>query len=568
MCGIAGSTISVDQARHMAGLLLHRGPDHQGIYSDAFVTLAHNRLSILDLSERANQPMTRGDLVLVYNGEIYNFAELRDELSRDGIRFETHSDTEVLLRMYQKHGRGCLEHLNGDFAFCIYHRTQKKLFCARDRVGNKPFYYSQSGGHFIFASELSAFDGTFPLEFNTQQLGDAVLFGINDHCENTVYKNISNLKPAHWLEYDLEKKSLLTGQYWNLPLGPDRDPLSRKKRIQKTDEFEALLESAVKLRLVADVPVGCLVSGGIDSSLIAALIARNHANVHFFHCDHPRYPTIREREHVETLARNCHFEVNYVCPDESDLKGDWPSLLWAQSDIFRSLSLYSQFATLKKARESVKVMIGGQGADELFGGYAHHLARFVPLDTSGFFYRIRLVGARQAARELWQGLKLRLPSLIKRHLFQKDNTTHLQAVNSVLHDYKPDWDLLLKKFVSDPRLALRQDTLCLSLPQLLRYEDRNAMAFGIENRTPFTDFRVIEFVHALPSDFLYHGGQNKFLLRELAKRLLPGTIACRADKKGFEAPDADWMKALGVQGQGLFDFRLFVFKELCDRFKH
>lgn len=567
MCSIVGGTLPQEKIQAMSEALVHRGPDAHGFYKDDFLTLYHNRLSIIDLSEFANQPMQDEDLVLVYNGEIYNFLEVRQSLEKDGIQFQTQSDTEVLLKSYQKYGKDCLKHFNGDFAFCLYNKKTQKLFCARDRVGNKPFYYFFDGQDFVFASEIKAFQKIFKLEFDLQRLGDSLLFNINDHDEKTIYKGIYNLLPAHFLEYDLKDKKLYTEKYWQLYNLPDSEFFSEKKIDEKLDEFEVLFQDAVNLRLISDVPVGCLLSGGIDSSLVAYFISRSHKNVKFFHCAHKDSPEIDESEYVKILAHDLGFQVHYIHPTPDQLKQDFPNLLATQFDIFRSLSIYSQYVTLREAQKHVKVMLSGQGADELFGGYTQHCARLVLTDWFSTFKRTKLYGLKTVLKEIQQGVKLNLPPSIKLKLLKKNNFTQWHKFNTILSDYQPSWSLLLEKLQEDPRKALREETLRLNLPQLLRYEDRNAMAFGIENRTPFTDYRVIEFVHQLPTSFLYHDGHNKYFLRQLAKRYLPQEITSRLDKKGFEAPEKKWMQVLDVQGNDLFDFRLRVYRDLNDKIR-
>jgi asparagine synthase (glutamine-hydrolysing) len=242
-------------------------------------------------------------------------------------------------------------------------------------------------------------------------------------------------------------------------------------------------------------------------------------------------------------------------------------LIVAQSDLFRSLSIYSQYAVFKKAKGQVKVMLSGQGADELFGGYYHHAARLMARTPQGILQRFQTQGARALSRELGLAFKYKMPQVLKKALLIKNNFTHWTELTRILKDYRPTWDLLLKKFDGDIRAALTQDTTALSLPQLLRYEDRNAMAFGIENRTPFTDYRVIEFAHKLPLSYLYRDGYNKYFLRALAKRRLPAEIANRRDKKGFEAPENFLMTQLGLSERAdLFAFRLFLYEALRDNY--
>ncbi|MBI3039564.1 asparagine synthase (glutamine-hydrolyzing) [bacterium] len=564
MCSIAGGNISRTRASRISGKMRHRGPDHSGIFEDSLVTLSHNRLSIIDTSSKGNQPMEFEDLIIIFNGEIYNYKELRRELQNAGFAFCSKSDTEVLLKCYSKYGSECVKRFNGDFAFCIYDKRKRELFLARDRVGNKPLYFYHGNGEFIFASELRAFEGLISLSFNERILGDAILFGLNDYGDHTIYDRIRNLQPAHFMRYDLARNELEIKRYWKLEEFENKEKWNENGFRKKIDEFENLLNDSVKIRLIADVPVGTLLSGGIDSSLIAFFIKENHHGDHpYFTSSFPKFPDIDETYYAELLSKSWDLKLIKVFPTEKKLKSEFDNLVTSQFDIFRSLSVMSQYLTMKAVKEHVKVILSGQGADELFGGYYHYMARYLGKNPHAFKDRLNLIG-RRAFEELKQGIKLTQTTWKKKYLLENDNFDNLKAVLDYLPQYKPNWDLLLEKFTGNLSKALRFDIERLNLPQLLRYEDRNAMAFSIENRTPFTDYRVIEFANSIPLEYKFKNGVGKYFLREFSKRILPKEIFNRIDKKGFEAPEKQWMRILKIDETGnLVKFRLALFEKLA-----
>ena len=510
MCAIIGANFNFEYDNG----LIHRGPDDYGEFKDNFVSLFHNRLSILDKS--AKQPFFHKNYVLIFNGEIYNYIELKKELKE--YNFKTHSDTEVLLYAYDKWGKNFLEKLNGDFAFCIYDKKKKKLFCARDRVGNKPFYYFFNGKRFVFASEIKTLK-KFIQGFNTQKLGDAILFSINDNDEYTIFKGIYNLNPGHILEFDLLKNKLKTTKWYSL---------KKRKILEPYEEFKYLIKDAVNIRLRSDVKIGAMLSGGIDSSIIAYFAK----DLDFYSIIFPN-EKIDESYYIKLMQKKFNLKINYLTPT-FEIQ-EFKKLVHTQFDIFRSLSIYNQYYIFKNA--TVKVMLSGQGADELFGGYYHHTARIIAKDEKEFINRVKIY-KNQALNEL------------------KTNKKNYLIIKEILKDYTPNYDLLLKKYDKNLKKSLKDEVFSLNLPQLLRYEDRNAMAFSIENRTPFTDYRIIEFSLNLPIKYKFKNGLSKYFLREFAKKFLPKKIVYRLEKKGFEAPDRKWW------GGNLFEFRLAIFNEL------
>jgi asparagine synthase (glutamine-hydrolysing) len=560
MCSICGGNFHKESILKASKTLSHRGKNFSASFSDNFITLAHNRLSIIDLSNLSNQPLIDENLILIFNGEIYNFLNLKEILIKNGFNFKTKSDSEVLLKSFQFWGESCVQKFNGDFAFCIYNSISKKLFCARDRVGNKPFFYYFKNNKFFFASELRAFREIIQNEFNTQKLGDALLFSINDNNQETIFKDIFNLPPAHTLSFDLKSNKLKIKNYWKLITKNSNQKFDLKEFNKKLEEFEELFFNAVKLRLISDVKVAGLLSGGVDSSLIAYFSSKFQEDIEFFSIVYDEFSEIDETKFIKILEEKFKLKINYLYPEFKDLKEDLDNLILTQSDIFRSLSIFVQYYLLKKASQKVRVVLSGQGADELFGGYYHHVARFIAKDKLEFLNRVKIY-KNLALEEFKLGVKFNLNKDLKRELLIEDNLKNLNYINEILKDYKPNWDLLLQKFEANFQKALLNDTLTLNLPQLLRYEDRNAMAFSVENRTPFSDYRIIEFAHSLPNSFKFKNGFSKYFLRVFANKFLPDSIAFRIDKKGFEAPDKVWLKRLNLDGD-LVKFRVYIFLKL------
>lgn len=547
----------------MASRLKHRGPDAEGVFTAGNISLSHRRLSIIDLSAEANQPMQREDAVVVFNGEIYNFADVRKTLEQCGHRFTTSSDTEVLLAAYRQYGRDALSHFIGDFAFCIYDMQKNILFAARDRLGNKPFYYHHRNGHFLFASEVNAIGEIAPLTVNPQAAVNGVLFGISGKGEESLYTGIKHLLPAHWLEYSVADGTLATGRYWNLPEEGDTAEESLDTLLEQFDE---IFTDAVRLRMIADVPVGGLLSGGLDSSLVAHHMARFRPDALFFTAGYHEHPEIDERHHVEELVCRFGWNVQYVYPALRPDDADFRRMVLHQGELFRSFSIFTQYLTVQQASRSLPVLLSGQGADELFGGYYHHIARFVAQNPDVRKMRAQLSGEEAAAREAAAGATFLLPEAEKLRKMKQDNAAALQAYQRATGDNtEPDWSILTEKFCADTRTALRRDTTTYSLPLLLRYEDRNGMAHSVENRTPFTDHRVVAFAHRLPDALRFSGGFSKYFLRRYAARFLPEQIAFRTDKLGFEAPEKHWMQTLGIPGAGnLVQFRIYLLHLLAD----
>ncbi|MBX7491500.1 asparagine synthase (glutamine-hydrolyzing) [Helicobacter turcicus] len=558
MCSICGGNYPLEAIKKASKTMAHRGPNFSGVFSEKGIALAHNRLSIIDLEKEANQPFISSycpHFVLVFNGEIYNYLELREELEGFGVAFQTKSDTEVLLHAFAFWGEKCLEKFNGDFAFVVYDRRDSSLFFARDRLGNKPLFYGLHGDRICFASEIKALLEILPQEFDLEEVAKWLLFS-NGSKDKTIYKGIMPFLAAHYGVFKDGKLKLV--RYWNLEIAPQHYTLDCA-----VEELETLLLDALKLRLRSDVQVALSVSGGVDSSILAHLIKRLNGDCKFFGLGFRDFKNIDESAHIREIGRDIKEEICEVALRLEDCKKDFAKLVCAQDEIFRSFSIYAQFALFKEIAKECKVVLSGQGADELFGGYYHHIGRYIFMHKEAFKDRLRIYG-KEALEEYMFGLKCSLDKELKLQLFAEDNAQNLRKLEQMGLP-KPPLENLLERFLLDFNKGLWLDVMEFNLPNLLRYEDRDAMTFSLENRTPFTDYRVVEFAFRLPEGLKVACGYGKYILRVILERLGSKNLAWRLDKKGFSAPEREIAQTLGYNFQGLFDVRSVIFQQLRNR---
>ncbi|MCI5967945.1 asparagine synthase (glutamine-hydrolyzing) [Helicobacter sp.] len=560
MCSICGGNYPLEVIQKASSVMVHRGPDFSGSFYLNGIALAHNRLSIIDLKDAANQPFTSPfcpHLVLVFNGEIYNYLELKAELESFEIPFFTKSDTEVLLHAFAFFGEKCLEKFNGDFAFVILDKRDNSLFFARDRLGNKPLFYSINGDRICFASEIKGLLEIVPCVFDEEEVAKWLLFS-NGSKDRTIYKGILSFPAAHYGVFKGGKLELV--RYWNLVIVPQHYTLDCA-----VEELESLLLDAMRLRLRCDVQVGISVSGGVDSSILAHLVKRLkgadlNGECKFFGLSFRDFKNIDESVYISQIGGDVGKGICKVVPKLEEIKEYFTRLVWGQDEIFRSFSIYVQFVLFKEMAKTCKVVLGGQGADELFGGYYHHIGRYVFTHKDAFKERLRLYG-KEALSEYMFGLKCALDRELKLQLFAEDNAKDLEKLEKMGLP-KPTLENLLERFILDFNQGLLLDTLEFNLPNLLRYEDRNAMVHSLENRTPFTDFRVVEFAFRLPEHLKVAQGYGKYVLRVLLERLGSRNLAWRRDKKGFAAPELELGRSLGYNVQNLFDVRAMIFEQL------
>lgn len=500
----------------------HRGPDGEGVFEGPGFYFGHNRLAILDLSRDGHQPMelatTDGEkLVLVYNGEVYNYLEIRDELSRKGHAFRSRCDTEVILHAYQEWGAECLSRFNGMFAFVLYDSAKKSVFGARDRFGVKPLHVRLDADRFVFASEIKALLAVKSADgFDRQTVVDYLYSGHINHSGRTFFNGIEELKAGHIFEYDLRSHEYKTRPWYQL-----RDRV-RRLEISAEDaaaELKTLLTDSVRLRLRSDVRVGTCLSGGIDSSSIAAIAAKNYPKGSFIGITAQSLdPLNDETEFAREVAENSKLEWHTVRPD--DFRERLIDVVRTQDEPFGGLSVFMQDAVMCEARKlNVPVLLDGQGGDEVFLGYPKYLQALR-------FPAPRLMAKKVASVFGW----------LERREFQDE----LQSAFPAELDRAEDHLLRYRRALSNPLAAQLLDVTETNLPQLLRYEDRNSMRHSIETRLPFLDYRLVEFGLGLSLGLKIDGDRQKAVLRDAMHDVVPAHILGRRDKVGFAAPDRSW----------------------------
>jgi asparagine synthase (glutamine-hydrolysing) len=543
----------------MDELIAHRGPDGNGAWlaDKQNVGLAHRRLSIIDLSEAAAQPMAgENGAVITYNGEIYNYVELREALAAHW-QFRTNSDTETILAAYERHGDACVDHLRGMFAFAVWDGT--RLFCARDRFGIKPFYYAVVGDTFLFASEAKAllpFLGD--IETDASALAEYLTFQYTIG-EHTLFKGVKQLLPGHALA--LENGQVKVWRYWDVKYEIDFEHSPRYFESRLAE----LVEESLRMHLRSDVPVGSYVSGGIDSSLIAILAGKaDSANRHAFHGKFTEFPGYDESHYAQLAADRAGSTLHVVDIKARDFRDNIHDVLYHLDFPVAGPGSFPQYMVSKLASEHQKVVLGGQGGDEVFGGYARYLLAYfeqcikAALDgnykNGNFVVTIESIVPnlgllreyKPLMKEFWrEGL---FGPLDERYFRLVDRSTDMQD--------EIDWTALDKKRVfADFRAIFNSqnnvrkeayfdsmthfDFKCL-LPALLHVEDRMSMAHGLESRVPLLDHPLIEFAATVPADVKFEGGNMKHLLKTAFADTLPEPILTRRDKMGFPVPLKEW----------------------------
>lgn len=559
MCGIAGIIASkpsetlLSQLKAMTGAIAHRGPDGEGhwISENEQVAFGHRRLAIIDLSEHGKQPMHyRERYSITFNGEIYNYIELKEILLQKGYTFESTSDTEVLLALYDLEKEQCLEKLDGMFAFAIFDNQENQVFFARDRFGEKPFYYTYFNQALYFGSEMKALWATgIPKTPCKQRIFDYLAFDrieSYEKPETTFFEGIFQLKPAHYARIDLAHPDrVIQQQYWKIDL-TQRSSCSFEEA-QK--EFKRLLTKSIERRLRSDVPVGSSLSGGLDSSSIVALIHQLKSAGQNQHTFSARFPNFKKDEgtYIDLMNRQTGSQAHAVFCTPELLNETMPRLFGIQEEPFGSTSIAAQFHVMKLAKESgITVLLDGQGADEYLAGYSpFYLNYAAELRTSGkralkhfqkaylnhfgvplvtgrtFWIDANYPNLRDTIRK-WKN-RAQTPSY-----FKQFSDRFLQSVST--GEYKTGFSNHLNQALVN---ALTKN----SLQTLLRYADRNSMANSREVRLPFLSHELVEFVFSLPSSYKIHDVWTKAILRYSLDDVLPEAITWRKEKVGFEPPN-------------------------------
>lgn len=550
MCGIAGiintkgAAVAPELIGRMTDAVSHRGPDGRGIYMHENIALGHRRLSIIDLSDLASQPMIYADrYVMVFNGEIYNYIELRNELESHGYRFKSRGDAEVLLASYDCWGKECVNRFNGMWAFAIFDKKTKKLFCSRDRFGVKPFYYAVDSDGFLFGSEIRQLliAGVTP-SVNYRVLADYLVLGFEEHLDETFFANVRKLLPGHSLLFDVVTGQLKIDRYYQIHL---RTEITKMEFPEATELLKRELNSSVSFRLRSDVKVGTCLSGGLDSSIIASLAALSYTSPDPFTAITAGSldQSNDERRFASRMVDKYHMDHRLTVPGVEDFKETVSEVISAQEEPFGSPSIVMQFFVMKTAKEaSCPVLLDGQGGDELFLGYPRYYPAWLSslpwYDKPGGWFSSSRNSGLSLARNLmnsmyFQNADLRIRTRLKKCSFLKQSFTGLISRDIVTK---------ISESYSDISTLQQLEISKTQLPHLLRYEDRNSMHFSIETRLPFLDYNVVETALSIRNEYKIRHGYTKYILRKSMESLLPADIAWRKNKIGFEAPSEIWMR--------------------------
>lgn len=547
MCGITGfisqAPIYTNDYYQAHRLIKHRGPDDEGFIVkkdnniafykgddtiDFFsqqkhiceveksdVILGHRRLSILDLTEGGHQPYCFDKLSLVYNGEIFNYIELRDELIMLGYNFQTNTDTEVILKAYHKWGKDAFNRFNGMWALAIYNSYDKSLLLCRDRFGIKPLYYHLDNETLYFASEMKFITAFAKKEFNLNKgaVENYLKTSKISDSSNTIWSGISELEPSCYLHYHENRTSIK--KYWECAI--EENKTNSKNALE---EFSSLFMDSVKLRMRSDVEVGSLLSGGLDSTTIVCTL-KNMGLISG--SDFKSFSAVfeenefSEKPYIDQTVAQTNVDAHFIWPKAKDVEQYIEKILFHIETPFRSLAVMSQFLIYEyiKSKSNVKVLLNGQGADELFSGYSKH-----------YFPHIFAL----AKKGKLQQAKLEFDLLSKNRKIDKKAL----LFQIVQYSYK-------RPFINLNKVAYQEITSS-PLREYLKYDDRNSMAFGLETRVPFLDYRLVEFAMKLPPEYKINHFSNKAIVRNYAKDIIPPSVWSRKDKMGFISPQEKWQQ--------------------------
>lgn len=552
MCGIAGVIQKKDNINNIANLvrtmtqsILHRGPDGEGMVQFQNVGLGHRRLSILDLTQGGLQPMSYqdGQYVITYNGEIYNYIELRKTLESIGYQFISGTDTEVILAAYAAFGVDCVKRFNGMWAFAILDKGQNQIFCSRDRFGIKPFYYIDTPDLFAFGSEIKQLLPFLKMaSANKSLLTDFILTGVSDHQEATYFDGVFKLSASHNLVYSIGNNRFTIKPYYQINFNSEYSNLSSEDAI---DLYMYLLEDAIKLRLRADVTVGTCLSGGLDSASIASIAAPLYPSAFNGITAISEQESNNEASYAKQVIDFYNMQWLQVKPNYTDFCDSLPSVVQTQEEPFGSPSITMQYFVMKTARDHhISVLLDGQGGDETLLGYEKYYGSYLfnKFHEQGLFSCLQ---ALKLACKNNQNLSL---SNAMKYLIGGTSSSIRYLAYRKKHHYlqRPlQCPAHLSAFSRSSRNMFQLQQLEIestNLPVLLRYEDKNSMAHSIETRLPFLDHRITELALSLPNNYKINDGWSKWLLRMGMKNRMPEAIVWRKNKFGFEAPESIWLQ--------------------------
>ncbi len=567
MCGIAGivsTELSAQPIHQMIDALKHRGPDDSGVWNDEYCALGHRRLAIIDLSAAGRNPLSgqSGKIWITFNGEIYNFQALRQELEQLGYQFQTRTDTEVIVNAYEEWGVDCLKRLRGMFAFAIWDTRNRRLFLARDRVGKKPLFYGQFGKRFLFASELQGLlaDKSIRREVNPSAIDSYLSWGYVP-APYTAFKNIFKLPPAHYLTLDLKEADfdIHLERYWSLDYAP-------KMRINETEAIEALREKlteAVRLRMISDVPLGAFLSGGIDSSIIVGLMAQlSNKPVKTFSIGFEE-AAYNETEHARRIANLWQTEHHEFIV-KADALAILPKLVRHYGEPYADSSAIPTFYVSQETRQSVTVALNGDGGDESFAGYERYLGNRIAeranrfpgfAFSAGTLHRVLpdSINPKNRLRQAKRFLAVATKPMAERYghwvgFLREEEKQQIYSSDfqAQLNGSRPQsW--LASLFEKARDLEAIDAAMSVDVESYLPYDllvkvDITSMANSLEARSPFLDQEVMEFAARLPVDLKLKGKQAKYLLKRAFPEMLPAENIERR-KMGFGVPVGEWFRS-------------------------
>lgn len=581
MCGISGLislNSSIDfQTREdlssklsvMNDMIAHRGPDSDGIYIKSPVWFGFRRLSIIDLSDDANQPMlsNSGDIVIIFNGEIYNYVELKNELINKGYVFKTQSDTEVIINSYIEYGFNCVEKFNGMWAFAIYDFRNNILFCSRDRFGVKPFYYYLNNDTLYFSSELKALHRACNLnKANLNKVYEYLAYGYRINDGETFLENCFELLPGTNLIY--ENKQIRFQKYWELGM----DNFKHDNSMSLHEEYSQLFENAVRLRYRSDVPVGILLSGGFDSSSIAKvtdnLIEKGELKQNEIHAFIASFPNFKddETEIAREFIKTCkHIRLHEMVIDSKSIADGFEETIYGLDHPVSSFATIAHNNIMKKCNErGITVVLNGQGSDEAYAGYVRYISGVHLLDqllshNGNFlseFYYLNTQNKYSKAHLLSQMFKSTLSLPYSSYLRAKYMEKSLSCLNSEFvrlnyKHYKSDWKFSLKG--GNFNKYLLNHITHKTLNNILQYEDISSMLQSIEIRSPFMDYRLMEFAFSIPNELKFNKGITKVIQRETIGKMLPESITYNRKKIGFNTPFTEYISSDPTFKSYIFD---------------
>jgi asparagine synthase (glutamine-hydrolysing) len=573
MCGIAGlvyknyKTAEVGPIKKMTDAIMHRGPDGEGQYTNGNVALGHRRLSIIDLSDNGSQPMHSHDgrYVIVFNGEIFNYIELKEELKVAGASFCNNTDTEVIIEAYRLWGDDCVKRFNGMWAFCIYDTAESTLFISRDRFGVKPLYILNRDDLFAFSSEAKGILAAFPEE----NIPDANMIyrflnvANEDRDTTSYYKNIKIFMRSRCMKYDLKTNTITEWQFWDVNEKEFYDKWIAGN--DPVETFRSLFEDAVKVRLRADVEVGACLSGGLDSSAIVGICTQKYGiKMHTFSSIYSD-KNCNEKKYIDLVNKynNTKPHLIYPEPEKSSLIEAFKKIIYHHDGPNMGASLYSQYSVMQGIQGHVKVVLDGQGADELFAGYIPYYANRLSdiMGNNSLFSRLKGIRLVAILIEEWPSMFNSLKSNDLLNLFginyykkikESDKFKNRDIIcnegtkpmftKELLDNVDKTIEYSEMNISGELNTRLCKDIYRDSIPSLLHNEDSNSMAFSIESRTPFLDYRIVEFGIALDGKYKIRNEWTKWIIRKSCRDYIPKEVALRKNKMGFPAPFSRWLR--------------------------